>query len=167
MKTAIGIVPLPGQLLVDIFDRGNKEIKLAGGKKLWLPSDDDMKGVQNAVDHRHPGIRPRFARVLATSTEAEEAGISVGDEVLIDTLEWSRGVRYARVQGINMQFWRVFADKISLVSEQGRDEYLSDLADALEFAEILVGRNLNTPVVDNEEFDALESLEDDDDSASV
>lgn len=116
--SSIGVRVIKDHILVDIYDTGERVIKL-GGKDFIIMGDDKLKSHHNVIDgDSHPGIRPRWAIVLSASDYAEETGIRVGDKVLIDNMKWTRAIRYS---GEN-QCWRVHVDDVLLVDPDGLDE---------------------------------------------
>lgn len=90
-SSSIGVHPLKGRVLIDIFDTGEETIKL-GGKDFILLGDNDLKSHHKTVEAKHPGIRDRWATVLAVSDQAEEDGLQLGDTVLCEKLTWSRKI---------------------------------------------------------------------------
>jgi len=92
-QTQIGILPTKGRILIDIFDTGEKVIKL-GGKDFIILGDTKLESHHTTMENSHPGIRPRWAKILATSIEAEKDGLKVGDVVLCEQLRWSRKLKY-------------------------------------------------------------------------
>lgn len=138
-ETIIRVRPIEGFVLIDIYDRGMRIMSnRATGSNIILPSDDmidDMR--RHQVDSKHPGIRPRWGRILAVSQEAKEAGLHVGDDILADTLKWSRGVNYARVKGQTRKFWRLAVEDVLLHSSDGRDEYIAEVRADMAQAEFV------------------------------
>jgi len=121
-ETLIGIRPIKDWVLVDIYDDGEKLLRFAGGKKFWLPSDTsfDKNSMKRGTDHKHSGIRSRWAMVVATNEEAESRGIRVGDKVLCDEMKWTRGFEHSREH--HNRAWAIKAEDILLVDESGFDE---------------------------------------------
>ena len=108
-------------ILVDIYDDGAQTVSLGEGKKplILLPDDTFGRDFDNASEYsRHPGIRPRWAMVVATTEHAEKAGIKVGDKVLMDTMKWTRGVEY--VEG--RRVWSIEVEDVLLVDDDGLTE---------------------------------------------
>lgn len=123
-------------ILVDIFDKGGAALVLKSGQQIWLPSDEGIHGVQKDHGNTHPGIRPRWARVLAVSEEAAEMGISLGDMVFCDTLKWSRRLPYASFPGKEpLYFWRMLLPDVLLIDSEGRDAYVDSLRARLNEAQ--------------------------------
>lgn len=119
-QSIITAVPLENNkdILVDIYDDGEQRVDLGNGKKLILLPDDTFGRDfdQSSEYSRHPGIRPRWGRVLATTKYAEEMGISVGDKVLLDTMKWSRGTIYNED---GHKLWRIKAEDVLAVDDDG------------------------------------------------
>jgi len=116
--TIMGHRPLGDYMLVNIFDDGDTTVDLGNGVKFIMLSDsmfgeDHMK---RSVEDSHPGIRPRWAIVLATSDLAEEFGIRVGDKVLCEQMRWSRGMEF---DNSSRRVWRILPDNILGVDEDG------------------------------------------------
>jgi len=110
--------PLGKDILVDIYDDGEENIDVGGGKKLILLSDTSFGRSIDSVEGKHPGIRPRWARVLATTDYAEDAGLSIGMKVLCDTMKWSRGVAYEE----DKKLWRIPVEDILGIDDDGFTE---------------------------------------------
>ena len=109
-------------VLVDIYDDGGQTVSLGKGKAplILLPDDTFGRDFDQASEYsRHPGIRPRWGRVLATTKFAEKLGIKVGDKVLLDTMKWSRGVVYDED---GRKLWRIKADDVLVVDDDGFTE---------------------------------------------
>ena len=86
------ITPVGDWVFIDIFDKGRPPKKI-GDKTLYFLEDDTISGnplTDNAVSGQHPGIRPRYAKVLAVNEKSKEAGLAVGDTVLCDYGKWTR-----------------------------------------------------------------------------
>lgn len=116
-NSSINVRPVGKFILVDIYDDGNRAITL-GGKKFFLLDDSTFgKGKQFSSETEHPGIRDRWALVLATCDYAEKCGIHVGDKVYLERLEWSRGVVYDKKTGKKM--WRIDTDKVLGIDSEG------------------------------------------------
>ena len=90
-ETQIGVRPMKNKILIDIYDTGEETISV-GGKPFFLLGDNNVKSHHNTVDGKHPGIRPRWARVLAVSKEAHQDGVQLGDHVLCATMSWSKKI---------------------------------------------------------------------------
>ena len=120
-ETLIPVRPLAHRknVLVDIYDDGAQTITLGEGKKplILLPDDTFGRDFEKASEYsRHPGIRPRWAMVVATTEHAEKLGIAVGDKVLLDTMKWTRGVVYG---DDGRKLWSIEADDVLLVDDDG------------------------------------------------
>lgn len=120
VSTLIGVRPLRDDVLVDLYDEGDTVFTIAG-RRFFTPSDKDIVGsTHNNLDGKHPGIRPRWGVVLATTDAAEEAGVLVGYKVLLDTLKWTRGIMYS--SETRRKFWRIPLEDILMVDENGLTE---------------------------------------------
>src|SRR4051812_36515447 len=110
------IRPIHDGVFVDIVDRDVTQKDLGNGKVLHLIADDDF-GFHNPMSGAtHPGIRPRWARVLAVGPEAEGI-VNAGDLVLCDYGKWRRGFSLGR-DGLNtVKVWWICVKDISVVSE--------------------------------------------------
>lgn len=108
---------LRNDILVDIYDDGEETIELAPGRKFILLDDSQFARDRDGSES-HAGIRPRWAKVLATSDYAEETGIEVGMKVLCDTMKWFRGINYSA----DRKMWRIPADDILVVDPDGFTE---------------------------------------------
>lgn len=108
-------------ILVDIYDDGAQTVSLGPGKKplVLLPDDSFARSMDNVADVKHPGIRPRWGMVLATTDYAESCGIHIGDKVLLDTMKWSRGAIYTDE---GRKLWRIKADDVLMVDDDGLTE---------------------------------------------
>ena len=105
-------------ILVDIYDDGAQTVSLGEGKKplILLPDDTFGKDFEKASEYsKHPGIRPRWAMVVATTDHAEKMGIKAGDKVLLDTMKWTRGVEYTEGRKV----WSIEAEDVLLVDDDG------------------------------------------------
>ena len=128
-------------LFIDIIDRNVTTKDLGGGKVLHLLSDDSFgpQGPHNSIEARHPGVRPRWARVLEIGPEVED-NIKVGDLVLCDTLKWGHGVPYGRVGLEVVYFWRINVKDILVIDDAASsEEYLGQYREMLAHTEIAVG----------------------------
>jgi co-chaperonin GroES (HSP10) len=118
-KSLIGVTPLHNRVLVGIYDDGDTTMQL-GGKTFFL-LDDTNFGNDRDTHTKHPGIRPRWAMVLAVSNKVHEVGdVSVGDKVYLDKLTWSRGVN-APIDGGSHKVWSVDVEDILVVG--GSDNF--------------------------------------------
>ncbi len=115
-------------ILVDIYDDGAQTVDLGPGKKaiILLPDDTFGKSFDNVSEYsKHPGIRPRWGMVVATTDHAEKMGITVGDKVLMETMKWTRGVQYAED---GRKVWSIEAEDVLLVDDDGfTDEELNHI----------------------------------------
>ena len=109
-------------ITVDIYDDGEQAYEIAPGKKFILLDDSGISTNprMNPTDRRHPGIRPRWAIVLATTPYAQRLGIEVGDKVLCDTMKWRRGIYVNDSTG--RRVWFISANDVSLKDPEGPDE---------------------------------------------
>ena len=115
-NSLLNIVPVRDEyILVLIYDDGKISLDLGNGKSLEMIGDSDFS-THNAED-RHPGLRERWAMVLATKGDkAGDQGIKVGDKVLLTKLEWSRGLE-APDSGV--RFARIGLEHVILVDDGG------------------------------------------------
>jgi len=105
---------------VNIYDTGEGTIDLGGGKKLILLNDVSFADNHlTSSQSSHPGIRPRWAVVVAVNQYAKDLGINLGDKVLCDTMKWSRGFEY---DASGNKTWRVPVEDIMLVDDDGLTE---------------------------------------------
>lgn len=126
METLISMHAIRNDILVDIYDDGEESVELAPGRKFILLNDTQFARDRDGSE-THVGIRPRWARVLATSDYAESTGIHVGMKVLCDTMKWFRGVQYSED---GQKLWRIPADDIIGIDEDGfTDDELSKIED--------------------------------------
>lgn len=109
-------------ITVDIYDDGEQSYEISPGKSFILLNDTqiDKDPSRNPTDRRHPGIRPRWAIVLATTPYAQKMGIEEGQKVLLDTMKWRRGIYVS--QHTNRRVWFISADDVSLMDPEGLDE---------------------------------------------
>jgi hypothetical protein len=100
-----------------------------------MPGDDTFGTDELArdVENKHPGIRPRWAIVLATNERVEESGIKCGDKVLLDTLKWTRSVVYDMEN--DKKCWGIKVDDILMVDEDGFTEDELEIL-AIRYAEL-------------------------------
>ena len=131
-ETSIGVLPLHYNLLVLIYDTGANVLSF-GDKQFYVMEDfkldkETMKryDVQN---HSHPGIRPRWAKVLAVCEGAEDVGVKIGSKVLLEQLEWSRPIIYNESR---QKCWKIPLEKVLLVDNEGFNEKELEL---IEYAE--------------------------------
>jgi len=116
-KSMIGIKPLGERVLVGIFDDGETTMML-GGKKFYLLGDDTDR-LGRSHEQKHPGIRPRWGMILATSDTVHRIGdVQVGDKVLMDQLKWTRGVM-ASINGATRKVWSIPVEDIMGISDGG------------------------------------------------
>ncbi len=116
-ETLINAKPLRKDILVDIYDDGEETIELAPGRKFILLNDSQFARERDGSES-HAGIRPRWAKVLATTDYAESTGIEVGMKVLCDTMKWFRGINYTH----GKKMWRIPADDILCIDDIGFTE---------------------------------------------
>lgn len=86
--SCIGVRPLRG-CFIDIYDTGDAVITV-GGKPFYLLGDNHLKSHHNTMEAKHPGIRPRWAEILAVSQKAYDEGLRVGMHVLCEQLKWTQ-----------------------------------------------------------------------------
>ena len=139
--TVLPIRPRHDFLFIDIIDRDVTTKDLGNGKVLHLIADDSFgpDRPHNPINARHPGVRPRWARVLMIGPEAE-GDVEPGDLVLCDTLKWGHGIPLGRC-GLNMvYFWWINVKDILVVDDTAsRDDYLNQFAELMTNTEITVG----------------------------
>lgn len=122
-ESLINAKALRKDILVDIYDDGEESIELAPGRKFILLNDSQFARDRDGSES-HAGIRPRWAKVLATSDYAEQSGIHVGMKVLCDTMKWFRGINYAS----GKKMWRIPSTDIIGIDDDGfTEEELSKL----------------------------------------
>lgn len=124
MTTIIGVHPLAGRILVDIYDDGSKPFRTRDGRVIWTMSDtkfglDDIRNT-TVKDNKHPGIRPRWAIVVGTNEDAEESGIHVGDKVYLEFGKWTRGLIYDGKT--REKVWSIAIEDVLGIDENGFDE---------------------------------------------
>jgi len=115
----VGIRAVQDYILVIIYDDGNKEITLPDGRKLVVGLTDINLDAHNSADSTHPGLRPRWALVASVNDRAKQLGIELGDKVLCEQLEWSRGFHFDMS---GRRLWRIPADKILAIDKDGLDD---------------------------------------------
>lgn len=117
-KTIMGHRPLGDYMLINIFDDGDTTVTLDNGVEFILLSDATFgeQHLKRSTEHSHPGIRPRWAMVMATSDRAEEMGINIGDKVLCDQMRWSRGMEFDEC---GRRIWRILPDNILAIDDDG------------------------------------------------
>lgn len=127
-KSEINVFPLGNAVYIDLFDTGEGVIKM-GNKKFFLLHDNtfgqDTFHKDTSKTHKHPGIRPRWARVIAVNEESEEI-VQIGDRVLVDTLKWSAP---CPLPGhTNRKFYRVAVEDIMGIDTKGfKEDEIDDL----------------------------------------
>lgn len=127
----IGIHPIKDWVLVDIYDTGSEAIsmKSSTGKtvKLWRPSDSDFgfAGMKRPYDSSHPGIRGRWARVMAVNEHSEKIGLRCGQKVFLDQLKWTRG--FVHDPQKKLKVWGILHTDILLVDEHGFNDWEREL----------------------------------------
>lgn len=99
--------PTHDGVFIDIVDRDVTQKDLGGGKVLHLLSDDAFTGPHNAMAQKHPGIRPRWARVLGLGPDVHGDDVKVGDLVLCDTMKWGRKFPLGRDGNEVVYLWRI------------------------------------------------------------
>lgn len=118
MSGLIKIRPLHKGVFVDIVDRDVTQKDLGNGKVLHLIPDDVFGAHDPTSGVTHPGIRPRWARVLEVGSEAADL-VSVGDLVLCDYGKWSRKFSIGRVGDQIYYVWWISVDDISIIDRNG------------------------------------------------
>lgn len=137
------IQPRHDFLFIDVIDR-NVTIKQLGGGKVLHLLDDDSFGPDrphNSINASHPGVRPRWARVLMVGPEVTEDEVKVGDLVLCDTLKWSHGIPLGTLDYKTVNFWRINVKDILGVDDSASpDEYLEQFTEMMTRIELKIGR---------------------------
>ena len=115
--TSMGITPLNDGVLLDIYDDGEIPM-MVGGIRFYTISDVALDSPHARDGHtKHPGIRARWALVVAVSDKAEqEAGLKVGDKVLCEHGRWTPGFTY---DSSRKKAWWIKHTDILLVDEGG------------------------------------------------
>lgn len=134
--------PTHDGVIIDIIDRDVTQKDLGGGKVLHLISDDTFsERVHNSMAHTHPGIRPRWARVLAIGPDVPEGDLQIGDLVLCDTLKWGRKFPLGR-DGLEVVYiWRIEAKNIlGIDTDQPGTEYLNEWNEKFSRLQLTIGR---------------------------
>jgi hypothetical protein len=119
-SSLIPVKPLHDNLFIDIVDRNVTTKLLNSGHVLHLISDDYVDGVHNSMSGKHPGIRPRWARIIGIGPKVYDKvskGIELGNFVLCDTLKWSRQIPLGRIGLETVYFWRINVDDILLIDD--------------------------------------------------
>ncbi len=120
-KTSIGLTPLKGGVVVDIYDDGEVPIYFGAGKnktRFYTISDVELNSPHARDGKRtHPGIRPRWGIVVGLSDEAiAQTSLALGDKVLCDTNKWTPGFIY---DASRKKAWWIKHTDILLVDEEG------------------------------------------------
>lgn len=132
--------PTHDGVFIDIVDRDVTTKDLGGGKVLHLLADDGFSGPHNPMAQKHPGIRPRWARVLGVGPDVHEDDVTLGDLVLCDTLKWGRGFSLGRDGLQRVQIWRINVSDILLVNpDSPGDEFLKDWEGKLSRLKLTIG----------------------------
>jgi hypothetical protein len=129
-------------LFIDIVDREVTTKDLGNGKVLHLLPDDTFgpNRPHNPVTSPHPGVRPRWARVLAIGPEVHKGDVHLGDLVLCDTMKWSRGIPLGRVGLAVIYFWRINVKDVFLIDDRvTRQDYLDQFTEMLSHTEFTIG----------------------------
>lgn len=114
----VGLHSVQDYILVVIYDDGNRSITLPNGDKLIIGLTDTDFDQHKSVDATHPGLRPRWALAVSINDRAKQLGIELGDKVLCEQLEWSRGFHFDMS---GRRLWRIPADKILAIDKDGLD----------------------------------------------
>jgi hypothetical protein len=115
----VGLHSVQDNILVVIYDDGNKSVTLPDGRKLVVGLTDTDFDQHSNVDSTHPGLRPRWALVVSINERAKQLGITLGDKVLCEQLEWSRGFHFDMS---GRRLWRISADKILAIDKDGLND---------------------------------------------
>ena len=130
--TLIGMRPVGMRVMVFIYDDGNDSVDLGNGKRLITGvRDTDFDSPHNAIDGKHPGIRPRWAIVTGTNDQTPDY-IKLGAKVYLDEMKWRRGVM-ASPNGERV--WDIRWEDILLVDEDGVSGDEVGLAKVLDYLE--------------------------------
>ena len=124
-KSLIGILPIKDWVLIDIYDDGESFYAIEtdrGTFKLWMPPDSTFgeNSMKRGWDTTHPGIRGRWAMVIATTDKAEEDGIRVGQKVFCEKLKWTRPFEYDKKS--HLKVWGISREDIILIDLEGFTE---------------------------------------------
>ena len=115
----IGMRPTGDYVLIYIYDDGADSVDLGNGKALITGiRDTEFDSPHNAVDGKHPGIRSRWAAIVATNSNTPDA-FQPGDKVYCEQMQWSRGV----LAGSGGQrVWRIPHEHILAIDKDGFTE---------------------------------------------
>lgn len=139
MSVLLPVRPTHDGVFIDIVDRDVTKKDLGGGKVLHLIADDGFSGPHNPMMHQHPGIRPRWARVLEVGPDVDE--VAVGDLVLCDTLKWGRRIPLGRLNETTVYFWNIKVTDILMTRDLPADDrYVENTKKMLSRMEINIGR---------------------------
>lgn len=121
-ESMIRVRATKNRVLVDIYDDGEEFIQMKGGYK-FIMLDDTSFG--HDTRHKksteaHTGNRCRWGMVVATSKEAEQENLKIGDKVYLDALKWTRGFEYN--PDTHDKIWSIPVADILGVDENGFSE---------------------------------------------
>lgn len=141
MTALLPIRPTHDGIFIDIVDRDVTHKDLGNGKVLHLLADDNFGSAHNPMMGKHPGQRPRWARVWAVGPEADDV-VQPGDLVLCDELKWGRKISLGRIGLTTVYFWRIAAGDIMVVDERGPDHeaYLEGVREQFSRMEYNIGK---------------------------
>lgn len=112
--------PVGDFVLLYIYDDGYETLDLGNGKQLVIGLEDtDFLTRGHGVDSKHPGIRGRWALVVADNKHANKLGVQTGDKVFCDELRWSRGVL---VGAAGQRIWKIPPTDILAIDRDGLTE---------------------------------------------
>jgi hypothetical protein len=115
----IGLRPLKG-VFIEIYDTGDKVIQV-GGKDFYILTDNDIAAKwHNPMGGTHPGLRSRWAEILAVSKSAYESGLRPGHHVYCEQLKWTRKYWNRPDNGKPMS-WIDLKDILGVDEEKTRD----------------------------------------------
>ncbi len=140
--SVLPVRPTHDFLFIDIVDRNVTKKDLGEGKVLHLLSDDSFgpQGPRDPIAASHPGVRPRWARVLAIGPEVPDGDLDIGDLVLCDTLKWGHGIPLGRVGLNTVFFWRINVNDVLLIDQRSTgDDYLNQFAEMMAHTELTIG----------------------------
>lgn len=131
--------PMYNGVFIDIIDRDITTKDLGNGKVLHLLNDDAFTGPHDPMTSTHPGIRPRWARVLAIGPKCD-GSVKLGDLVLCDTLKWSRKIPLGRDGQTVVYFWSIKEEDIIMVDDSANGRvFLAEFEAKLDRLELTIG----------------------------
>lgn len=132
--------PTHEAVFIDIIDRDITRKDLGNGKVLHLLADDGFGDRINTIDQKHPGIRPRWARVLGLGPDVHEDDVKIGDLVLCDTLKWGRRFPLGRDGRDVVYLWRISVnDILGVKAGSSTDDFIKEWEDKLSRINLTIG----------------------------